>query len=78
MNTFRTRLLFALLTLILVVLIALGLLLGQLFKSYYLNTFDARLQKESELASSYVEGNGGIGSLVLIKSMSSERFLICE
>ncbi|MBX9973304.1 two-component system histidine kinase PnpS [Cytobacillus firmus] len=67
MNTFRTRLLFALLTLILVVLIALGLLLGQLFKSYYLNTFDARLQKESELVSSYVEGNGGIGSLSIDK-----------
>lgn len=67
MNTFRTRLLFALLTLILVVLIALGLLLGQLFKSYYLQTFDARLQKESELVSSYVEGNGGIGSLSIDK-----------
>ncbi|KON86780.1 alkaline phosphatase [Sporosarcina globispora] len=67
MNTFRTRLLFALLTLILVVLIALGLLLGQLFKSYYLNTFDARLQKESEMVASYVEGNGGIGSLSIDK-----------
>ncbi|EWG10500.1 two-component system histidine kinase PnpS [Cytobacillus firmus] len=63
MTTFRTRLLFALLSLILVVLIALGLLLGQLFKSYYLNTFDARLQKESEMAASYIEGNGGIGSI---------------
>ncbi|MBG9656589.1 two-component system histidine kinase PnpS [Cytobacillus firmus] len=63
MTTFRTRLLFALLSLILVVLIALGLLLGQLFKSYYLNTFDARLQKESEMAASYIEGNGGIESI---------------
>ncbi|URM33854.1 PAS domain-containing protein [Cytobacillus firmus] len=63
MTTFRTRLLFALLSLILVVLIALGLLLGQLFKSYYLNTFDARLQKETEMAASYIEGNGGIGSI---------------
>ena len=63
MNTFRTRLLFALLSLILVVLVALGLLLGQLFKSYYLNTFDARLQKETEMAASYIQGNGGIGSI---------------
>ncbi|MEH6990129.1 two-component system histidine kinase PnpS [Cytobacillus firmus] len=63
MTTFRTRLLFALLSLILVVLIALGLLLGQLFKSYYLNTFDARLQKETEMAASYIEGNGGIRSI---------------
>ncbi|WP_404322470.1 cell wall metabolism sensor histidine kinase WalK [Cytobacillus firmus] len=65
MTTFRTRLLFALLSLILVVLVALGLLLGQLFKSYYLNTFDARLQKETEMAASYIEGNGGIGSLTI-------------
>lgn len=63
MTTFRTRLLFALLSLILVVLVALGLLLGQLFKSYYLNTFDARLQKETEMAASYIEGNGGIRSI---------------
>jgi two-component system, OmpR family, phosphate regulon sensor histidine kinase PhoR len=63
MTTFRTRLLFALLSLILVVLVALGLLLGQLFKSYYLNTFDARLQKESEMAAVFIEGNGGIGSI---------------
>lgn len=65
MTTFRTRLLFALLSLILVVLVALGLLLGQLFKSYYLNTFDARLQKETEMAASYIEGNGGIGSITI-------------
>lgn len=65
MTTFRTRLLFALLSLILIVLVALGLLLGQLFKSYYLNTFDARLQKETEMAASYIEGNGGIGSITI-------------
>ncbi|GLB58470.1 two-component system histidine kinase PnpS [Cytobacillus sp. NCCP-133] len=63
MTRFRTRLLFALLTLIFAVLIGVGLLLGQLFKSYYLKAFDERLKKESEMISSYIEDNGGIRSL---------------
>ncbi|MFE8696980.1 two-component system histidine kinase PnpS [Cytobacillus sp. FJAT-53684] len=63
MIKFRSRLLFALITLIFAVLIGLGLLLGQLYKSYYLNAFDERLKKESEWISSYVEDEGGIHSL---------------
>jgi two-component system phosphate regulon sensor histidine kinase PhoR len=63
MTRFRTRLLFALLTLIFAVLIGVGLLLGQLFKSYYLKAFDERLKKETEMISSYVVDNGGISSL---------------
>ncbi|CAM3887129.1 two-component system histidine kinase PnpS [Cytobacillus oceanisediminis] len=63
MTRFRTRLLFALLTLIFAVLIGVGLLLGQLFKSYYLKAFDERLKKETEMISSYVVDNGGIISL---------------
>ena len=47
MNRFRSRLLFALITLIIVVLVCLGLLLGQLFKTFYLNTFNQRLIKET-------------------------------
>ncbi|PWW26089.1 two-component system phosphate regulon sensor histidine kinase PhoR [Cytobacillus oceanisediminis] len=63
MTRFRSRLLFALLTLIFAVLIGVGLLLGQLFKSYYLKAFDERLKKETEMISSYVVDNGGITSL---------------
>ncbi|WP_026584596.1 two-component system histidine kinase PnpS [Bacillus sp. J33] len=63
MTRFRTRLLFALLTLIFAVLIGVGLLLGQLFKSYYLKAFDERLKKESEMISSFIQDNGGIRSL---------------
>ncbi|MDZ5472480.1 ATP-binding protein [Bacillus sp. 31A1R] len=63
MIKFRTRLLFALITLIFAVLIGLGLLLGQLFKSYYLNSFDARLKKESSLISTYIEDSGGVNTL---------------
>jgi two-component system phosphate regulon sensor histidine kinase PhoR len=55
MNRFRSRLLFALITLIIVVLVCLGLLLGQLFKSFYLNTFNQRLIKETELVTMLVE-----------------------
>lgn len=73
MSKFKSRLLLALITLILVVLIGLGLLLGQLFKNYYLNAFDERLIKESKLISSYIEGEGGIQS---IKAETINKF--CE
>lgn len=60
---FHSRLLFGFITLILAVLIGLGLLLGQLFKTYYLNAFDERLKKESILISSFIEDEGGIQSI---------------
>ncbi len=63
MVKFKSRLLFGLITLILAVLIGLGILLGQLFKNYYIHTFDERLKKESELISSYIVEEGGIWSL---------------
>ncbi|MGF2617353.1 PAS domain-containing protein [Rossellomorea vietnamensis] len=49
MIKFRSRLLFALIMLIIVVLIGLGLLLGQIFKSYYLQSFNHRIEKEAKL-----------------------------
>lgn len=60
MTKFRTRLLFAISTLIIVVLIAAGLLLGQLFKSHYVNNFNERVQKETIFISNYIKENGGI------------------
>ncbi|WP_313800701.1 two-component system histidine kinase PnpS [Cytobacillus sp.] len=71
MIKFRTRLLFALITLIFAVLIGLGILLGQLYKSYYLNAFDERLKKETRMISSYIEDEGGIRAL---KSGSIDTF----
>ena len=62
MIKFRTRLLFTLLVLFTTVILGLGLLLGELFKNYYLNSFDERLEKESTLVAAYVEDNGGITS----------------
>ncbi|WP_110114086.1 ATP-binding protein [Bacillus sp. CGMCC 1.16541] len=58
MNKFRSRLLFALLTLIIVVLVGLGLVLGQLFKSFYLQTFHERMEKEAKLVELFVREEG--------------------
>jgi two-component system, OmpR family, phosphate regulon sensor histidine kinase PhoR len=63
MTKYRTRLLFALITLIIIVLICLGLLLGQLFKNYYINSFNERLKIEMNLLTSNIEQNGGLSSL---------------
>lgn len=63
MTKYRTRLLFALITLIIIVLVGLGLLLGQLFKNYYINSFNERLKIEMNLLTSNIEQNGGLSSL---------------
>ncbi|WLR56099.1 ATP-binding protein [Mesobacillus subterraneus] len=63
MTKYRTRLLFALITLIIIVLLGLGLLLGQLFKNYYINSFNERLKIEMILLTSNIEQNGGLASL---------------
>ncbi|CAH0346240.1 two-component system histidine kinase PnpS [Bacillus sp. CECT 9360] len=60
MTKFRARLLFALISLITVVLLAAGLLMGHLFKSYYINTFNERIQKETVFISNYIKEQGGI------------------
>ncbi len=67
MINFRTRFVLSLLALITVVLIALGLWLGQLFKTYYLATINDRLEKESALLAEAVQNTGGI------KSVTAER-----
>ncbi|HWO97787.1 MAG TPA: ATP-binding protein [Bacillus sp. (in: firmicutes)] len=58
MNKFRSRLLFALLTLIIIVLIGLGLLLGQLFKGFYLQNFHQRMEKEAKVVELLVQEEG--------------------
>ncbi|ALC89700.1 alkaline phosphatase [Bacillus sp. FJAT-18017] len=60
MTKYRTRLLIALVFLIVVVLLGLGLLLGQLFKDYYIDSFYERLEKEGNLVSRYIEDYGGL------------------
>ncbi|WP_042459623.1 two-component system histidine kinase PnpS [Neobacillus dielmonensis] len=62
MTKYRTKLFIALITLIIAVLIGLGILLGQLFKSYYLQSFNERLKIDNNLLSFYIQENGGINS----------------
>lgn len=63
MTRFRTKLLVALIALTVGVMIGLGFLLGQLFKSYFLQNFDERLSKDTSLLTTYIEDNGGMASL---------------
>ncbi|MDP4085346.1 MAG: ATP-binding protein [Bacillota bacterium] len=63
MMKFRTRLIISIITLIMAVLVGLGLLLGQLFKSYYLQSFNEHLKKESNILSLYVTDHGGLTAL---------------
>jgi two-component system, OmpR family, phosphate regulon sensor histidine kinase PhoR len=63
MNKFHTKLLLALIALIIIGLVGLEILLGQLFKSNYLDTYNERLNKESNLLSMYIENNGGVQSI---------------
>ncbi|OEH91862.1 two-component system histidine kinase PnpS [Bacillus solimangrovi] len=49
MIKFRSKVTFALATLILAVLVCLGILIGQLFKGFYITTFEERIEKESGL-----------------------------
>ncbi len=60
MTSFRTKLFVTLMSLLLLVLVVLGLMLGQLFKSYYLGVIGERFDKESVLVSAYIEEIGGI------------------
>ncbi|OCA91356.1 PAS domain-containing sensor histidine kinase [Bacillus sp. FJAT-27225] len=60
MTKYRTRLLIAIVFLIVGVLLGLGILLGQLFKDYYLDSFYERLEKEGNLVSRYIEDYGGL------------------
>jgi two-component system phosphate regulon sensor histidine kinase PhoR len=62
MTKFRTRLLIAMITLIISVLVGLGILLGQLFKSYYLQSFNERLKIERNLVINYIEETGGVST----------------
>lgn len=60
MINFRTRLILSLITFIAIVLVALGIWLGQMFKSYYLATVNDRLERETSLLASAIEDWGGV------------------
>ncbi|AZV44679.1 two-component system histidine kinase PnpS [Peribacillus asahii] len=62
--TYRKKLFFALITLIIVVLIALGVLLGNLFKNSYVQAFNEQIQKETTFIAHYIQEHGGIHSFL--------------
>ncbi|SIQ14910.1 two-component system histidine kinase PnpS [Peribacillus simplex] len=64
MTTYRKKLLYTLITLVMVVLMAVGFLLGHLFKSYYIKTFNDRIQNETFFISTYIQEHGGIESFL--------------
>ncbi|WP_394233191.1 two-component system histidine kinase PnpS [Niallia oryzisoli] len=74
MTKFRTKLLLTLITLLIIVLICLGLILGQLFKYNYIKTFDERLKKENALVASFIEDHGSIDefSRARVRTISNE------
>lgn len=55
MSKFRSRLLIGFITLTIVVLVALGLLLGQLLKNFYLNTINQRIGKDVNFIASVIQ-----------------------
>ncbi len=57
-NRSKSRLVTALGLLILIVLVGLIFLLGELFKSFYINTFTDRMEREATLISSLVDEDG--------------------
>jgi two-component system phosphate regulon sensor histidine kinase PhoR len=75
MTKFRTKLLLALISLLIIGLVGLEILLGQLFKGYYLDTYNERLDKESNLLSLQIENNGGVNSFNQQKIMEISNIL---
>ena len=74
--TYRKKLLIAFIILIMFVLITLGLLLGNLFKNSYMDTFNKQVQKETEFISHYIQVHGGIGIFLKNKKMDDIKPLI--
>ncbi|MFJ7974638.1 two-component system histidine kinase PnpS [Peribacillus sp. NPDC096379] len=64
MTKFKTKLLVAIISLIIIVLLAEGLLLGQVFKNYYVNTFNERMERETIFIAKYIQENGGISEFI--------------
>ena len=61
MMTYRKKLFISFTFIIMIVLIVLGVLLGSLFKTSYMKTFNNQVQKETEFISHYIQIRGGIG-----------------
>ncbi|WP_088103794.1 two-component system histidine kinase PnpS [Halalkalibacter urbisdiaboli] len=54
----RIRFIFAVLSITFIVLVSLGIVIGQLYEDFYLDNFTERLKKEAELVAFTLESNG--------------------
>ncbi|WP_028392204.1 two-component system histidine kinase PnpS [Bacillus cihuensis] len=64
MTKFKTKLLVAIISLIIIVLLAEGLLLGQVFKNYYVHTFNERIERETSFIANYIQEHGGVSEFI--------------
>lgn len=68
MSKLNQKLLYGLSSIIIVILIILGVILGQTFKSFYLTSYDQRIEKETNLIASFIESNPND---ITVKTMNS-------
>ncbi|WP_153123982.1 two-component system histidine kinase PnpS [Peribacillus tepidiphilus] len=64
MIRFRSKLFITFISLIIIVMLCLGILLGQFFKTYYFNSFNNRIQHELSIIVNYIEDIGGISAFL--------------
>ncbi|WAA10174.1 two-component system histidine kinase PnpS [Fervidibacillus albus] len=81
MKNFRFKLFFALITLIIIVFVGLGILLGQLFENYFVRTIQEHTTRETELIVNQLEKEGSLipyddESLQLVKETLNADVLI--
>jgi len=57
MSNLNRKLLYGFSAIIIVILVILGIVLGQIFKSFYLTNYDQRIEKETNLIASIMESN---------------------
>jgi len=75
MRKMRHRLFIALMVLIFSVFIGLSLLLGQLFKTYYINSFFDEFQKEGNLIIQQIEDQGGTSNLQIDQIRKAKQLI---
>jgi len=68
MSKLNQKLLYGLSSIIIVILMLLGVILGQTFKSFYLTSYDQRIEKETNLIASFIESTP---NEITVKTMNS-------
>lgn len=60
MSKLNRKLFLGLTSIIMLILLCLGLILGQTFKSFYLNSYDHRIERETNLLTTYLQTNSAV------------------